>query len=136
MPGKNPRTAKNKATKKLKELYEKNGVKKTPISKTGKKKKSADSPKKRRVSSKKTSRHNGDKEKVKRPRSAYIFFCIETSSNLKSTGAEKAIMPIKGRQGKIAKRWKNLDDNEKAKYITLAEKDKVRYQQEINKKDG
>ena len=64
---------------------------------------------------------------IKRPKSAYIFFCMENRPIIKQEYPELATHQITSTLGK---KWKSISDKEKKRYTELAENDKVRYAKE------
>jgi hypothetical protein len=90
-----------------------------------------------------------DPNKPKRARSAYFYFCDdERKGVIKKHRTEAKKKAKKGGDGKInmgdvakevAGIWKKVSENEKKKYLDLAEKDKQRYTSEMsmfNEKNG
>ena len=68
---------------------------------------------------------------IKKPTSAYFFFTAENRD------AVKASLPEKTKSTEVMKelgaKWRALDEKAKAKYVAMAEKDKLRYQKETAK---
>lgn len=62
-----------------------------------------------------------------RPRNGYLFYCDEERKKLK---AEKPDMVPKELMTELGKMWSKLPEVEKSKYYELAQKDKVRYEQD------
>ena len=75
-----------------------------------------------------------DPTKPKRPKSGYLFFCDDVRPKLmnKFTKNKKKI-----NLGIIAKelgaRWKKLEEEEKLQYAELSQKDKIRYEEAMDK---
>lgn len=89
--------------------------------------KSKDDKKKSKDSKSSKSNNSKKDDKIKKPFSAYIFFGIENRARITDENPEvnnKEIM------GLIGKEWKQLSDEEKEKYETMAAEDKDRYKQE------
>lgn len=63
----------------------------------------------------------------KKPSSAYLFFSIETIKKLTEKNPDLK-QPEKMR--KAGEVWKALNDKQKAKYIAMADEDKVRYEKQ------
>jgi len=89
------------------------------------------------VKSEKEEKGTKGKKKKKDPNapkkncSAYIFFCVDVRSDVKLKLPENCkqaeILSEMGRQ------WKEMTDNEKSKYVKMANKDKERYEKEMKK---
>ena len=77
---------------------------------------------KRKAVSRKTSETG-----IKKPRTAYIFFCIENRERIKEENPELKSTEI---MKQLGAEWKQLDDEHKEKYIEMATNDKERYNQE------
>jgi hypothetical protein len=67
-----------------------------------------------------------DIEDVKKPISAYNYFTIDLSKEIKDDKFEKG-----DRMRYIGKKWKELSEADKKKYDDLAIQDKHRYEQEL-----
>jgi len=74
---------------------------------------------------KKTIANESDAPVVKRPRSAYIFFC---KTNRPTVAEEFSTLGDISKE--LARRWKDLDDDHKKEYLGMAEEDKKRYKKE------
>lgn len=66
-------------------------------------------------------------KKIKRPRSSYAFFMKEKRKSISEQYPDKNPREL---MGDIAAAWKNISDEEKAKYTAMAEEDKARYASE------
>jgi hypothetical protein len=77
------------------------------------------------INSKVISNSNG--EEIKKPKSAYLFFCVEERENVKNDGFESGEILVE-----LGKRWTELTNSEKEKYVKMAEEDKQRYTNELN----
>lgn len=65
--------------------------------------------------------------KPKKPRNAYTFFVVETRPTVKAENPEADFTSI----GKLmGVRWNALSDTDKVPYVTMAEGDKIRWQNE------
>jgi len=62
----------------------------------------------------------------KRGRSSYIFFCKENREEVSGMGLKNTDI-LK----KLGEMWKGLDDQDKKKYVKMAEDDKDRYEEEM-----
>ena len=71
-----------------------------------------------------------DKNQPKKPKSAYMFFSVVHRKKLKEKSPDMAFGEI---MKNISESWKKLNDKEKQKYNELAENDKERYQDEMEK---
>lgn len=86
--------------------------------------------KKRKSSEKKRNtkdRVNDSEPKIKKPRSAYIFYQLKNRENIKSENpgvSPKELMKL------IGNSWSNLSEDEKKEYEQLHENDKERFLQE------
>jgi hypothetical protein len=69
---------------------------------------------------------------VKKPRNAYIFYCQENRKIVKDEDPEKTTAEISKELGRM---WKSLGDEEKERYIDMANEDKKRYKKEIGEKE-
>ena len=69
-----------------------------------------------------------DPNRVKRPKSGYLFFCDDNRKKLQEQNPGKNMGDISKLLGKL---WKETDENEKQKYIDLHEKDVDRYENEV-----
>jgi len=66
--------------------------------------------------------------KPKKPRSAYLFFSVEKRKELKKDmDPEKTGSEI---TKEITNEWKSMTEEEKSKYIEMADEDKLRYENE------
>lgn len=72
-----------------------------------------------------------NEEKPKRAASAYLFYAAERRPQLKATRPELGFGEL---THTIAEEWKAMTDIQKQKYIALAEKDKIRYDEETKKR--
>lgn len=78
---------------------------------------------------KKKNRLDGEPE---RARTAYVFFSKEMRNILKEEEKRSGNKLDFSNTGKeIGKRWKELSETEKNKYVTLAEEDKIRYTKQM-----
>jgi len=68
-----------------------------------------------------------DENKVKRPTSAYFYYCNERRESFKK---EFPSLSMTDSTKKMSEEWKNLDAKKKKKYDDLAAKDKERYEKE------
>jgi hypothetical protein len=92
-------------------------------------------PKKRKRStsrsespSKKAKKAKKDPDAPKRPRSAYLLFTKDHREKVvKKYPTEKVTQIIQ----RLAKMWKEADDEEKKKYLSKAKKDQARYKTEM-----
>lgn len=66
----------------------------------------------------------------KKPSSAYIFFSKNERINIKSKNTNMSFGDI---AKLIGERWKNISDNDKNIFLTMADDDKKRYNGEIEK---
>jgi galactose-1-phosphate uridylyltransferase len=69
-----------------------------------------------------------DPNAPKRPKSAYICYCNARRPRLKSKYPDKKMPEI---TKFLATRWKDMSDEKKAKYVTMADEDKERYADEM-----
>jgi hypothetical protein len=71
----------------------------------------------------------------KKPKSSYFYYCDqfrpELISNFKNKNPNAKIQ-IALIAKELGQKWKKLTDNQKQKYIKMANKDKVRYESEMN----
>ena len=74
---------------------------------------------------KKTVDSKSDAPVLKRPRSAYIFFC---KTNRPTVAQEFSSLGDISKE--LARRWKELDDDNKKEFIVMADEDKERYNKE------
>ena len=72
-----------------------------------------------------------DDSKVKRAKSAYLFFCGEKREEITKEHPDKKAKEILKLLGDA---WSKLNDNEKKKYQEMADKDKERYEKECKEK--
>jgi len=91
--------------------------KRKPAEKKEKKSKKADKPK----------RAKKDKDAPKRGRSAYIFFCEDKRSEVKTHNPELGFGEV---ARELAELWKQLTDDDKKPYNAKADRDKKRYEKE------
>lgn len=68
-----------------------------------------------------------DEHKVKRPTSAYFYYCNERREACKK---ECPDMSMTDQTKKMSEEWRNLDAKKRKKYDDLAAKDKERYEKE------
>jgi hypothetical protein len=71
-------------------------------------------------------------KKIKRPRSSYAFFMKDMRQEISEEHPDKNPREL---MGYIAQAWKNISDEDKAKYNQMAAEDKSRYEEE-KKKDA
>ena len=69
-----------------------------------------------------------DPNRPKRPKTSYLYFCEEKRPILKSQHPEFKVGEIMKELGKM---WKALSEDGKTKYNELYEKDKARYEEEL-----
>ncbi|KAI9301038.1 putative high-mobility group non-histone chromosomal protein [Cunninghamella echinulata] len=75
----------------------------------------------------KKSRTKKDPSAPKRGLSAYMFFSQENRETVKTENPNATF----GEIGKLlGEKWRTLEEEEKKKYVALAEKDKQRYEKE------
>lgn len=71
----------------------------------------------------------------KKPKSSYFYYCDQHRpaliENFKKKHPNKKIQ-ISDIAKELGQKWKKLNDSTKQKYIKLAEKDKARYENEMN----
>ena len=71
----------------------------------------------------------------KKPKSSYFYFCDEFRpdyiESFKKKNPDKKIS-IANIAKQLGTKWKSLSDNGKKKYVKMAEKDKVRYENDMN----
>jgi hypothetical protein len=77
------------------------------------------------VQKKGKSQQPGDENKVKRPTSAYFYYCNDRRESLKK---EEPGLSMTDSTKKMSEECKNLDAKKKKKYEDLAAKDKERYE--------
>ena len=68
-----------------------------------------------------------DENKVKRPTSAYFYYCNDRRESLKK---DEPGLSMTDSTKKMSEEWKNLDAKKKKKFEDLAAKDKERYERE------
>jgi len=90
----------------------------------------ADNKPKRKTSSK-VSRKSSDG--IKKPRSSYIFFCMERRPTMKEENPEYSSKDI---MSNLGSEWKQMDSQDKKKYQEMASDDKERYNSEISKENS
>lgn len=71
-----------------------------------------------------------DPARPKRAMTPFLYYACEQRTILKANG-DKMTLPDQSRH--IAQLWKTISDEEKAKYIEQAEKDKARYKDEMSR---
>ena len=67
-----------------------------------------------------------DENKVKRPTSAYFYYCNERRESMK----KECTLSMTDQTKKMSEEWRNLDAKKKKKYDDMAAKDKERYERE------
>mmetsp|Transcript_23542 Transcript_23542/g.35608 ORF Transcript_23542/g.35608 Transcript_23542/m.35608 type:complete len:393 (+) Transcript_23542:110-1288(+) len=72
-----------------------------------------------------------DPNAPKKALSAYIFFCNDKRATIKAKMPENTTQPDLMKE--LGRQWKEVTDKSKAKYIKMADKDKVRYEKEMKK---
>ena len=92
--------------------------------------------KKERKSSKpkdkeKIKKEKNEESKVKRAKSAYLFFCGDKREQITKENPDKKAKDILKLLGDA---WSKLSDADKKKYQEMADKDKERYQRECKEK--
>ena len=68
-------------------------------------------------------------KKIKRPRSSYAFFMKNMRQEIAEKNPQKNPREL---MADIAAAWRNISDEEKAKYNGMANEDKKRYDEEKN----
>lgn len=68
-----------------------------------------------------------DPNRVKKPKSAYLFFCDDKRPSVQKKNPGKKMGDISKILGDL---WKNISDEERQKYVTQHEKDVERYENE------
>ncbi|XP_015794878.1 non-histone chromosomal protein 6-like [Tetranychus urticae] len=68
-----------------------------------------------------------DPNAPKRPLSAFFWFSKEFRSKIKSEISDGGVTEV---AKELGKRWAKMDEKAKAKYVSLADKDKERYERE------
>jgi hypothetical protein len=68
--------------------------------------------------------------KIKRPMSAYMFFCNDKRQSIKEQYPDKSFGEL---TKKLSELWKDINSNEKKIYVEKAENDKKRYNIEKDK---
>lgn len=69
-----------------------------------------------------------DKNHPKRPKSGYMIFCDQNRADVRKTLKDASFTEtIKA----VAQKWNALSDEEKNKYLALAEEDRTRYTREL-----
>ncbi len=71
-----------------------------------------------------------DPNAPKRPLTAYFFFVKEARKSVVDANPDMKVTEV---SKELGRRWRELDEDEKAKYVKMAEKDKARYQREMEK---
>ena len=69
-----------------------------------------------------------DPNRPKRAKTSYMFFCAEKRKELSEKNPDLRMTQLSKLLGKL---WKDTPANQKQKYIDLANKDKNRYQEDI-----
>ena len=73
-----------------------------------------------------------DPNKPKKPKSGFLFFCDEHRPKMIESQKKKNKKVVIGDIAKeLGKKWKKLTDSQRGKYNTMNEKDKERYNKEI-----
>ena len=73
-----------------------------------------------------------DPNKPKKPKSGFLFFCDEHRPKMIETQKKKNKKVVIGDIAKeLGKKWKKLNDSQRAKYNAMNEKDKDRYSKEL-----
>ena len=73
-----------------------------------------------------------DPNKPKKPKSGFLFFCDEHRPKMIESQKKKKKKVVIGDIAKeLGKKWKKLNDAQKAKYAAMNEKDKERYNKEL-----
>lgn len=76
----------------------------------------------------KSSKKVKDPDAPKRGKSSYIYFCLENRDKIKKKNPE---MDAKDLTKELGRMWReDVSDEEKAKYVKMSEKDKSRYEKE------
>ena len=83
-----------------------------------------------KVSRKRKQRKKKDKNAPKRNKNAYMFFVNEKRGEVKSANPSLSVTDVAKEIGVL---WRNLDDDGKKKYIDMANEDKIRYNNEMEK---
>ena len=68
-----------------------------------------------------------DPNRVKKPKSGYLFFCEDKRESVSKKNPNKKMGEISKILGEL---WRALSDKEREKYETLHQKDKERYEEE------
>ena len=68
--------------------------------------------------------------KLKRPRSSYAFFMRDVRQSVAEKYPEKSPREL---MTDVAVAWRATDESVKKKYVEMAEVDKQRYKEELNK---
>ena len=68
-----------------------------------------------------------DPNRVKKPKSGYLFFCDDKRDSVQKKNPGKKMGDISKILGEL---WKNISDEERQKYISQHEKDVERYESE------
>ena len=69
-----------------------------------------------------------DPNRPKRPKTSYLYFCEEKRPLVKNQHPEFKVGEIMKELGKM---WKELPEDDKAKYNDLYQQDKARYEEEL-----
>ena len=80
------------------------------------------------TANKSSKKNKKDPDAPKRPRTAYIYFCEDQRSVLKTKHQEMTQVQLMSKLGEL---WKALNDKKKHKYNEHAAKDKVRYTKDM-----
>lgn len=84
----------------------------------------------KKINSLKISKKKKDKNAPKNPQNAYMFYC---NSNRFKFKAENPDMDAKTITRTIASKWNTMGTEDRIPYVEMAEKDKERYKQEMEK---
>jgi hypothetical protein len=84
----------------------------------------------KKINSLKISKRKKDKNAPKNPQNAYMFYCNSNRSKFKE---ENPDMDAKTITRTIASKWNTMGTEDRAPYVKMAEKDKERYKQEMEK---
>ena len=79
---------------------------------------------------KKNKKQKQKKSNVKKPLTAFNFFCKEKGNELRKSNPSLRDHDF---WSALAEEWKKLNEKEKQIYVKKSENDKIRYQNEINK---
>jgi len=70
-----------------------------------------------------------DPNAPKRALSAFFWFCNDERPKVKETMTDNSVTKV---AKELGRRWNDMSDEVKAKYVALAAKDKARYEKEAN----